>query len=40
MSYNKDLQDSGEPLFDCVKTVNYCLTIMQGVIGSMVVKGD
>jgi argininosuccinate lyase len=39
-SYNKDLQDTVEPLLDCVKTVNYCLAIMQGVIGSMEINGD
>ena len=34
-SYNKDLQESVEPLLDCVKTVSICLSIMQGVLGSL-----
>ncbi|EXJ82810.1 argininosuccinate lyase [Capronia epimyces CBS 606.96] len=39
-SYNKDLQESVEPLLDCVKTVSQCLTITQGVLGSLEIFGD
>ncbi|KEY66826.1 hypothetical protein S7711_05182 [Stachybotrys chartarum IBT 7711] len=39
-SYNKDLQESVEPLLDCVKTVSHCLLIMQGVIGTLGINGD
>ncbi|RYP37992.1 hypothetical protein DL767_002720 [Monosporascus sp. MG133] len=39
-SYNKDLQESVEPLLDCVKTVSHCLTITSGVVSSLKVHGD
>ncbi|KAL2436549.1 putative argininosuccinate lyase [Exophiala dermatitidis] len=39
-SYNKDLQESVEPLLDCVKTVSQALTITSGVLGSLDIFGD
>lgn len=41
-SYNKVLQDTVEPLFilNFLTTVNFCLAIMQGVIGSMEIDED
>jgi argininosuccinate lyase len=35
MAYNKDLQESVEPLLDCVKTVSECLRIMSGVLATL-----
>ncbi|KAK0702459.1 L-Aspartase-like protein [Apiosordaria backusii] len=34
-SYNKDLQESVEPMIDCIKTVSTCLRIMQGVLATL-----
>lgn len=34
-SYNKDLQESVEPLIDCIKTVSQCLRITQGVLATL-----
>ncbi|KAK4223364.1 L-Aspartase-like protein [Podospora fimiseda] len=34
-SYNKDLQESVEPLIDCIKTVSTCLRITQGVLATL-----
>ncbi|RYP60720.1 hypothetical protein DL771_010408 [Monosporascus sp. 5C6A] len=39
-SYNKDLQESVEPLLDCVKTVSHCLAITSGVVSSLKIHGD
>ncbi len=39
-SYNKDLQESVEPLLDCVRTVSHCLAITSGVISSLEVRGE
>lgn len=39
-SYNKDLQESVEPLIDCIKTVTHCLKITQGVLATLKVNGD
>ncbi|KAI1484593.1 L-Aspartase-like protein [Biscogniauxia mediterranea] len=39
-SYNKDLQESVEPLLDCVKTVSHCLTIIQGILSSLEINAD
>ncbi|GAB1319775.1 argininosuccinate lyase [Madurella fahalii] len=39
-SYNKDLQESVEPLIDCIKTVSQCLRITQGVLATLKVNGD
>jgi argininosuccinate lyase len=35
MTYNKDLQEDKEPLFDAVRTVEQCTRMMQKVIKSM-----
>ncbi|KAK4194819.1 L-Aspartase-like protein [Triangularia verruculosa] len=34
-SYNKDLQESVEPMIDCIKTVSTCLRITQGVLATL-----
>lgn len=34
-AYNKDLQESVEPLLDCVKTVSNCLRISAGVVKTL-----
>ena len=34
-TYNKDLQEDKEPLFDTVDTVSSCLRIAEGVIGTL-----
>lgn len=34
-TYNKDLQEDKEPLFDTVDTVSACLRIAEGVIGTL-----
>ncbi|KAK0385414.1 hypothetical protein NLU13_7890 [Sarocladium strictum] len=34
-AYNKDLQESVEPLLDCVKTVSQCLRITAGVLSTL-----
>ncbi|KAH8657322.1 L-Aspartase-like protein, partial [Ilyonectria robusta] len=34
-AYNKDLQESVEPLLDCVKTVSHCLRIAAGVLSTL-----
>ncbi|KAK3985417.1 L-Aspartase-like protein [Cladorrhinum sp. PSN332] len=34
-SYNKDLQESVEPLIDCIKAVSQCLRITQGVLATL-----
>ncbi|KAH8671670.1 L-Aspartase-like protein [Xylariales sp. PMI_506] len=39
-SYNKDLQESVEPMIDCIKTVSNCIAIMQGVISTLKTNGD
>lgn len=38
-TYNKDLQEDKEPLFDSVDTVSSCLRIAEGVIGTLNVGG-
>lgn len=35
MTYNKDLQEDKEPLFDAIRTVEHCVAIMQKVIEKM-----
>ncbi|MFC1538282.1 argininosuccinate lyase [Candidatus Latescibacterota bacterium] len=40
LSYGKDMQEDKEPLFDSIKTIEGCLTIMKGVIDSMEFKID
>jgi argininosuccinate lyase len=39
-AYNKDLQESVEPLIDCCQTVTTCLRITGGVIGTLKIKAD
>jgi argininosuccinate lyase len=34
-TYNKDLQEDKEPLFDSVDTISSCLRIAEGVIGTL-----
>ena len=34
-TYNKDLQEDKEPLFDTVHTISLCLRIAEGVIGTL-----
>ena len=34
-TYNKDLQEDKEPLFDCVDTVSAALRIAEGVIATL-----
>ena len=34
-TYNKDLQEDKEPLFDTVDTISACLPITEGVIGTL-----
>lgn len=40
MTYNRDLQEDKEPVFDSVDTVRSCLEIFEGLIGSTVFKKD
>jgi argininosuccinate lyase len=40
LSYNKDLQEDKEPLFDAFDTVHDCLRIMAGVIRTLHVRPD
>jgi argininosuccinate lyase/amino-acid N-acetyltransferase len=40
LTYNKDLQEDKEGLFDCVRTVEICLRVMSRVIGSMEVRPE
>lgn len=39
-TYNKDLQEDKEPLFDVVDTVSHCLQITDGVISTMTIFPD
>lgn len=39
-AYNKDLQESVEPLLDCVKTVSTCLRITQGVVSTLEINAE
>jgi argininosuccinate lyase len=39
-AYNKDLQESVEPLIDCCDTVSTCLRITGGVVKTLKIKGD
>jgi hypothetical protein len=34
-TYNKDLQEDKEPLFDAVDTVSACLKIAEGVVATL-----
>jgi len=40
MTYNKDLQEDKEPLFDCVDTMKGCLPIAAGVMSTLSVKPE
>ncbi len=40
LTYNKDLQEDKEGLFDTVKTLNHCLSLFAPMIDSMSVKKD
>lgn len=37
-TYNKDLQEDKEPLFDCVDTVSAALQIAEGVVATLNVR--
>eukprot|EP01062_Namystynia_karyoxenos_P074338 TRINITY_DN71229_c0_g1_i1.p1 TRINITY_DN71229_c0_g1~~TRINITY_DN71229_c0_g1_i1.p1 ORF type:complete len:501 (+),score=150.59 TRINITY_DN71229_c0_g1_i1:59-1504(+) len=39
-TYNKDLQEDKEPMFDAADTVRLCLTVLTGVIETLTVKPD
>ena len=39
-TYNKDLQEDKEPLFDAVDTTKACLQILTGVLSTMTVHAD
>lgn len=39
-AYNKDIQESVEPLLDCVQTVSSSLKIVLGVITTMTINGE
>ena len=39
-AYNKDTQESVEPLLDCVQTVSSSLKIILGVITTMTINGE
>jgi argininosuccinate lyase len=36
-TYNKDMLEDKEPLFDCTVTVQNCIRIAEGVIATLVV---
>ncbi len=36
LAYNKDLQETQEPLYDAVETVTACLTVARGMVASLV----
>jgi argininosuccinate lyase len=40
LSFNKDMQEDKEALFDAIETTENCLTLMSAVIESMVVKKE
>jgi len=40
LSYNKDLQEDKEAVFDAVDTVKMCLTVFSGMVETMMVKKD
>lgn len=39
-TYNKDLQEDKEPLFDTVDSISACLKIAEGVISTLEVHGQ
>jgi argininosuccinate lyase len=39
-TYNKDLQEDKEPLFDSVDTTLACLNIAEGVVSTLTVRGS
>ena len=40
LAYNKDMQEDKEGLFDSVKTLEMCIQIMEGMIGTLKVRED
>lgn len=40
LAYNKDMQEDKEPLFDAIKTVKQCLSIMPSMLSTMSVNKD
>ena len=40
MAYNKDLQESQEPLFDSVETLDVCLQVATGMVASLQFDGQ
>ena len=40
LAYNKDLQEDKEGLFDSAETVQACLKVMNGMLGTMTVQAD
>lgn len=38
--YQRDLQEDKEPVFDALDTLNLVLPVMEGVLGSLVIRGD
>ena len=40
LAYNKDMQDDKEGFFDSVKTLEMCIQIMEGMIGTLKVRED
>ena len=40
LAYNKDMQEDKEGFFDSVKTLEMCLQIMEGMIGTLKVRED
>jgi argininosuccinate lyase len=36
LAYNKDLQETQEPLYDAVETVTACLAVARGMVASLV----
>ncbi|AMD22142.1 HGL198Wp [Eremothecium sinecaudum] len=39
-TYNKDMQEDKEPLFDCLTTVEHCCTIAAGLISTLTVNQE
>ena len=39
-TYNKDLQESQEPLFDTMSQINFCLQITTGVMSTLTIHPD
>jgi argininosuccinate lyase len=39
-AYNKDIQESVEPLLDCIKTVSHCLRIAADVLSTLQIDSE